>query len=61
MRDDRLVDADADAQDAEAHAAAQVGGGTGTLAVRVVIGTVARLRRRNAVCFWPARVSGLVR
>ncbi len=55
-----LVDAHAEDADAEAHVAAQVVV-AGTLVVRVVIGTVARLRCRNAVCFSPARVSGLVR
>jgi len=62
VRDDLLVDANADAEEAnaEAHVAALVVVTT-TLAVTVVIGTVARLRCRNAVCFSPARVSGLVR
>ena len=68
VRDDLLVDADADAEDAhadhdadaEAHVVALVVV-AGTLAVRVVIGSVARLRCRNAVCFSPARASGLVR
>jgi len=59
VRDDLLVHADDDTEDAEAHVAAQVV--AGTLAVRVVIGSVARRRCPHAVCFSPARASGLVR
>ncbi len=63
MRDELLVDADADAEenaDAQAHVAALVVI-TGTLVITALIGSVARRRRQDAVCFSPARASGLVR
>jgi hypothetical protein len=59
VRDDLLVDAHDDAEDADAHVAALVV--AVTLMITAVIGSVARRRCPHAVCFSPARASGLVR